>query len=306
MRCFVLTRSIRLTTLKFILLLSIACSAPSVSFAQETGQLWAPTFPSNVEKIGELEYVRYGDRQLKLDLYRPKEKTRDLLPAVVVIRGGAWRRGDKEPMGDMAAALASYGMVAVTIEYRPSTEAVFPAALLDVKAAVRWLRRNAVEHSIDTESIGAIGQSAGGHLALLAGLTPGQYDVEHGDSDSRESSEVQAVVGFSAPVQFHTHPDLEPARVFFGAEYDDDPGIWHEAAPLTHVSSKAPPTLLVTGLKDTVVPRDHPFVLAAAYQQHGVEIEIALLRGAPHSFWNKKEWFGYSIERAARFFLRHL
>lgn len=278
----------------------------SVSLANDTGKPWSPDFPENVEKIENLTYARYGERELKLDLYRPADSSLDRLPAVVVIRGGAWKRGDKESMGPMAAALASHGMVAVSIQYRPSTEAIFPAALLDTKAAVRWLRTHAADFSIDPDAIGATGQSAGGHLALLLGLTSGKSDLEYDTGAGDASSEIQAVVGFGAPVQFHTHPNLEPARVFFGAEFSENPEIWQAAAPITHVSSGAPPTLLMTGMADAVVPKDHPLILASAYQAHDVEIEVVLLAQAPHSFWNKERWFDYSIERAAGFFLRHL
>ena len=131
---------------------------------------------SGVEVTEDLTYARYGDRVLMLDLYRPVLQSSALLPAIVVIRGGSWRRGDKKRFGPMAAALAERGLAAVSIEYRTSDEATFPAAVHDTKAAVRWLRRNADRYGLDANAIGAIGGSAGGHLALylgIAGMTQG-------------------------------------------------------------------------------------------------------------------------------------
>ena len=84
-----------------------------------------------------------------LDLYRPKHRSTGLLPAIVVIRGGGWRMGDKEGFGHIAAALSERGLAAVSIEYRTSREAHFPAAIHDTKAAVRWLRSNAARYSLD-------------------------------------------------------------------------------------------------------------------------------------------------------------
>src|SRR4051812_34494275 len=114
-----------------------------------------------------LVYARYGTRSMHLDLYRPAKVTRQLLPAVVVIRGGGYQHGDSKGYGFIAAHLARAGFAAACIQYRTSQEARFPAPVQDAKAAVRWLRANAAEYRLDPDAIGAIGGSAGGHLAAL-------------------------------------------------------------------------------------------------------------------------------------------
>ena len=96
--------------------------------------------PSGIEVIRDITYATYGDRSLLLDLYLPDEKGSDPLPVIIVIRGGDWRRGGKDGFGPMSAALAKRGLAAACIEYRASGEDIFPAAVEDTKAAVRWLR----------------------------------------------------------------------------------------------------------------------------------------------------------------------
>ena len=93
------------------------------------------------------------------------------MPTIIVIRGGGWTKGDKNGFAPMAAALALRGFATVAIEFRASDEAIFPAAVLDAKSAISWIRENADKYNFDSELIGAIGGSSGAHLAMLLGVT---------------------------------------------------------------------------------------------------------------------------------------
>lgn len=286
----------RVIVLVFLLVL------PEAGWAQ---QPISRDISSDVEVIEDLAYARYEDRVLMLDLYRPVQRSSVLLPAIVVIRGGSWRRGDKERFGPMAAALAARGLAAVSIAYRTSAEATFPAAVHDTKAAVRWLRRNADRYGLDANAIGAIGGSAGGHLALYLGITSGMADLEGAHEVGSPSSRVSAVVGLAAHTDLSLWRD-EAAVAFLGVSYEENPQLWRYASPITHVSESAPPALLMHSEADTGVSIEHPLVLARRYGEAGAEIELFLFPKAPHAFWNFEEWFVDTMDRAAAFFHRHL
>lgn len=285
-----------------LIVLAVLLVLPEAGWAQ---QPISREISSDLEVTEDLAYARYGDRVLMLDLYRPAQRSSALLPAVVVIRGGSWRRGDKERFGPMAAALAERGLAAVSIEYRTSDEATFPAAVHDTKAAVRWLRRNADRFGLDANAIGAIGGSAGGHLALYLGVTSDMADLEGEHEPGSLSSRVSAIVGLAA----HTDLSLwreEAAVEFLGVSYEEDPDLWRFASPITHVTESAPPALLLHSEADTGVSIEHPLLLARRYGEAGAEIELFLFPEAPHAFWNFEEWFADTMDRAAAFFRRHL
>lgn len=255
-------------------------------------------------------YASYADRDLLLDLYMPAERHPSPLPAILVIRGGGWAQGDKEGFGPMAAALAERGFAAASIEYRASGEAVFPAAVEDTKAAVRWLRANAEEFGLDAQSIGAIGGSAGAHLALYLGVTANDRKLEGVGGNASYSSAISAVVGLAAPGDFpalrRRNAAASPIERFVGVAYDENARLWRDASPVTHISPASPPTLLIQSETDNVVPFDQSVQLARSFGAAGVPVELVLIPGAPHAFWNFAQWFDGTMDRAAQFFGTHL
>jgi acetyl esterase/lipase len=258
----------------------------------------------------DLVYASYGARALRLDLHRPAKRGDSPLPAIVVIRGGGWLEGDKEAFGPMAAALAERGFAAVSIEYRASGEAVFPAAVEDTKAAVRWIRANAAKYGLDGDSIGAIGGSAGAHLALYLGVTADSPGLEGEGGNPSRSSAVSAVVGLAAPGDFvamrAASTEGNPLVAFLGTTYEKDPALWAASSPITHIGSASPPALLIQSEADDVVPFGQALRLAQAFGAAGVPVELVLIPGAPHAFWNFEPWFGDTMNRAAAFFRAHL
>jgi acetyl esterase/lipase len=162
------------------------------------------------DDIAVIYNLRYRDGAVKdwvLDVAMPKEHGGKPRPAIVVIHGGGWLEGDKSsfstpknrPPGNIID-FAKLGFAAVTINYRLSGEAPFPAALHDCKCAVRWLRASAKKYQIDPDSIGAWGNSAGGHLALLLGMTAKKPEFEGDGPYGEYSSAVQAVASDSGPI----------------------------------------------------------------------------------------------------------
>ena len=157
--------------------------------------------PQTVRLVTDVVYARYEARELRLDLYLP-EPAAARVPVIVVIRGGGWRSGDKEGFRHIAGYLADAGFAAASIEYRVVPEAVFPAAVQDTKAAVRWLRANGSEYGIDPDRIGAIGGSAGAHLSALLGTSHKVHRLEGAGGHADVSSRVQAVVAMATPTDF--------------------------------------------------------------------------------------------------------
>jgi len=230
-------------------------------------------------------------------------------PAIVVIHGGGWLEGDKSSFsargradaGNLGATpgnildFARLGFVAVTINYRMSGEAPYPAALDDCRCAVRWLRAHAAEYQIDPERIGAYGNSAGGHLALLLAMTDESAESAADRPWPRFSSRVQAAASDSGPLDMAAQYEQGTLRAVVAKFLDGPPDgdrtkIYRRASPNHHISKATPPLLLLYGVEDNQVPVETAdrFVLALA--QAGCQDvsyhRLAAAGHCPHSLLN--------------------
>jgi acetyl esterase/lipase len=239
-----------------------------------------------------------GLRPLELDLWLPPEDAGPS-PVVLFLHGGGWRVGSRSTVGPMYAGqdptpferMAQAGIAVASADYRFSGEAVWPAQLHDAKAAVRWLRARTDELGIDPERIAAWGESAGGHLASLLGLTGGDPALEGDVGVTGPSSEVVAVAAWYAPsdlVGFVDDTGGDPAdattreALLLGGTAVSRPEVAAQASPVCHVSPTAPPFLLAHGLADGVVPRAQSERLYDALVEAGVEAELDLYEDADH------------------------
>jgi acetyl esterase/lipase len=222
-----------------------------------------------------------GYRPLHLDLRVPSGE--GPFPVVVWIHGGAWWAGTRLRLPETIAAVGFHdrllrrGYAVADIDYRLSREAIFPAQLYDVKAAIRWLRRYADDLRLDRDRFVAWGESAGGHLAALAGLT--------GAGDDR----VQAVVDwYGVAGLIDGLPDLladdDPVVWLLGGQPSERPALAAEASPLNHVHRGAPPFLCMHGTADLTVSYRHSEALTAALREQGVRCELHPVVGADHIF----------------------
>jgi pectinesterase len=254
--------------------------------------------------VADIEFARYGNRALRLDLYLPI-LNKAAVPGVIVIRGGGWMVNDKAESAPVASALAERGVAAASIEYRTADEAPFPGAVQDVKAAVRWMRANAKPYGISPDAIGTLGGSSGAQMALLAGLA-NDRDLEGSGGNHDVSSRVQAVVAMAAP----TDPrrlDAGGRRVvaqFLRATPAQNPTLWARASPVNHVGAGGPSVLLMHGTADESVLPEQSLRFANLYRRVGGRVELVLIPNAPHPFWNYKPWFEDTMNRAAAFFHR--
>src|SRR5258708_30961184 len=161
-----------------------------------------PPMPDNVIFEPDLKYAPASGGQLGMDIVRPRDSSGAPHPTVLCIHGGGFRAGARQSYLPLCIKLAQRGYVAATVSYRLAPKSQFPAPVHDVKAAVRWLRANAAKFVIDPERIGVTGGSAGGHLALFLGLTPGVAEFEGYGPNLDQSSRVAAVVDYFGPTDF--------------------------------------------------------------------------------------------------------
>lgn len=237
----------------------------------------------------DIEYARVGERSLKLDLYLPAQKQKT--PLIVWVHGGAWRSGTKAEMPLLD--LVKEGWPAASVEYRLSPEAQFPAQIHDIKAAIRFLRKEGSTYNIDSESILIAGASAGGHLAALVGVTNGHRELEGdvGENDG-EGSSVQGILSFYGAANLTTilsqstphglNVRVPALKLLLGAEPTEIPDAARLASPVFHVDKNDPPLLLFHGDQDPQMPINQSHELEGAYRSANCKVRFEVVHGAAH------------------------
>ncbi|MEC8655444.1 MAG: sulfatase-like hydrolase/transferase [Verrucomicrobiota bacterium] len=257
----------------------------------------------------DLSYAKYGDRTLEMDLYRPKDSW-GALPAILCIHGGGWAKGSRKNYQKIAQSLAVRGYLTAAISYRLSGEAAFPAAIHDCKAAVRFLRAHADTLGVHPNKIGAIGSSAGGHLAALLATSNGIGELEGRGGNANFSSRIQAVVPMGAQTDFLSERTREVSRdraiwkQFMNGSQEENRKLYGLASPFEHLDSGDPPVLFITGEMDDESTRATKF--RTRLTELGIASDLRIIEGAPHGFLAKQVWFDRMIEEADKHFKRTL
>jgi arylsulfatase A len=266
----------------------------------------SPNVPDTVQVEKGLEYARYGERVLKLDLYRPVN-TDSSIPVVVVVAGGGYERVGSEATLAEAVAMAKRGIAAAAIEYRGPSELQFPATVHDIKAAVRWAKANAQLYNLDPEAVGVMGGSFGGQLATYVAVTAGIEELEGEGGNGDFSSDVYAAVGFSALTDLGELPGNTQGIVkdFLGGWEFFHRKKWRFASPITHVGPNSAPLMLMAAEKDVGVPPSQSISMARAYEEAGAEVKLEILPDAIHPFWIFDPWHDQVMDAAANFFIQH-
>ncbi len=245
----------------------------------------------NIEVERDVVYAVIDGDSLTLDLAYSKDRSSPA-PAIVHIHGGGWRDGRKSTK--WAEKFAQWGFVGVSITYRLSGTALFPAGVHDCKTAIRWLRAHAGQYSIDPERIGVAGTSAGGHLSALMGTSGGDPYLEGDGPYADYSSRVQAVVDHFGPTDFmrmndvkgridHFAPD-SPESQWVGDPIREYPDLVRKANPITYIDSADPPTLIIHGEKDGLVIIGQSELLYEALKGAGVETKLVRVKNADHGY----------------------
>ncbi len=236
---------------------------------------------SGVATRKNVVYASRPTGELKADIYAPK--TAGPHPAIIVIHGGYWRFGSKSAMTQRSKQLADRGYVVVNIDYRLAPGSQFPDQIHDVKSAVIWVRQNAQDLQVDPERIGTYGYSAGGHLALLLGMTDGTEGLEGPDASPGVSTRVQAVVAGGPAVDFRDFaPDDDRLDYFLGGTLDEVPQNYQNASPANWVSSDDPPTMVFIGENDSLVSRPKIDDFMDSLDSAGVEHRFYEVAGKNH------------------------
>jgi acetyl esterase/lipase len=270
----------------------------------------APRVPRGTIVHRNLAYVTKGRTRQKLDLYIPKGAEK--APLMILVHGGAFVEGDKSE--EDAAAFVTLGYAVASLNYRYSSDAIFPAQVEDVKAAVRWLRANAGKFGYDPERFGARGSSAGGYLVTMLGVTGGTTKFDVGENLD-VSSRVQAVADRYGPTDFlqmdahrlvpggdtHDTPDSPESRLI-GGSITAHPDRVAAANPINYISSDCPPFIIVHGDSDALVPHQQSEILAAALERAGVPVTLYTVKGGGHGGFDDR-----NAEAVVReFFARYL
>lgn len=256
-----------------------------------SGALDVPaTVPGAVSHRGVVYAEPDGFRPLLLDAHVPAAATGPV-PWVLWIHGGGWEHGDRRqtpehwPEGLLFGAAVDAGLGLVTVDYRLSGEAVYPTQLEDVRAALAFVRRHADVLGLDPERVGVSGESAGGHLAAMLALTAA------GTPEAvRTAALLYAVTDLTTLLDLqgrepHTRADAPESRLL-GAVPEEDPARARAASPMHHVTSEAPPMLVISGDADRVVPAQQSERLHGALLAAGVDSTLDLVPGADHCFWD--------------------
>ncbi|MBM3786312.1 MAG: hypothetical protein FJW30_18285 [Acidobacteria bacterium] len=246
-----------------------------------------PTPPDSVEATYDVEYSRVGER-MAMDIFRPKGVT-DARPTVLCVHGGGFRRGSRVSYHALAIKLAQRGYVAASASYRLSPRHQFPAAVEDVKAAVRFLRANAKKYGIDAGRIGATGGSAGGHLVLMLGLTGDMKTFDGTGPNLDQSAKVQAVVNYYGPTDFtksygKSVDAHEVLPLWLGGDLEHERAYHIQSSPLYYATPVAAPLLSVHGTEDKYVEHAQSVWLTDKLKAMGADAELLTLQGAGHGF----------------------
>lgn len=235
-------------------------------------------------------FAEVDGHPLKLDLYVPRLSKSP--PLVVWIHGGGWRKGSRKK--PKIEAITEHGYALASISYRFTDKAVFPAQIHDCKAAIRWLRAHSDKFGYDSDWIAVAGSSAGGHLALLTGVSGNVAELEGTIGDhATQSSTVQAIIDYYGPSDFALRGKTQPDRAYtaksgsfalLGGIRDGrvERKMESFASPTRYVSADDPPLLIFHGDRDQTVLLDQSERIKDLYSKAGLKVRLVVLEDAGH------------------------
>jgi len=262
-----------------------------------------PSLPKNVVAYEHVVYSNPEDgRHLHMNIYRPDDAK--MYPVLLMVHGGGWSSGDLTLQVPMAQQIAARGYVTIPVEYRLSPEVAYPAAVYDLKTAIRWIRAHAYEYGIDTTKIAISGCSAGGQLAMLTGTTNFQSAYENPGEYSEYWSNVHAIINvdgisdFSTDELIATRESLAkgktPASIkWLGATYEENNEVWLAASPVNHVAKDSAPVCFI----NSSIPRFHGGrdEVIEKLAVYNIYTEVHAIDDTPHPFWLFHPWFDTTV-----------
>ena len=246
---------------------------------------WTKTDPQKLDFVdriapGSAEYkgkpivgIGFGsDERQKLDIYVPETKREKPYPVLLFFHGGAWRDGERDGYGFLGRAFAARGIVTVVADYRKSPKHRFPAFVEDTASAIAWVHANIEKHSGDSSRIYIMGHSAGAHIAMMAALDR-QWLAAH----NLDGKAIRGVIGLAGPYDF-LPLTTDSSKIALGQWRD-----LNETQPVHYARGDAPPLLLLTGDKDTVVKPRNSRSLSARIEKLGGEQKLKVYPNVDHA-----------------------
>lgn len=245
---------------------------------------------SKVEVIRDVVYREVDGIRLRLDVYRPKNRSAQLLPSIIFVHGGAWVLGSKRQSPFLMFDLAAAGYVVFAINYRLAPRFPLPAAIHDCKAAVAWVSEHAPKYGGTPDAV-AMGNSAGGHLAAMLACSAVDRSLQPGFEDKdcsvRGGVILYGLSDFTGIFEHHPHPIAHYLleELVFCRRYREHTEVFRRAQPVSYLSTEIPPLLLIHGEHDVMIPivEAHNFYQrlkeAGARRVHLCEVPLA-----PHAF----------------------
>lgn len=256
--------------------------------------------PSSIQ-LENIPYKQIEGQTLAADVFIPN-KGKKQYGAVLLVHGGGWISGAKENLRPLAQRLSENGYVAVSANYRLSTKAQFPAAVIDLKSAVKWMRTHAKDLKIDPDHIAILGASAGAQLATLVGVS--HSDPLFYDGNTAVSDQVQAVINIDGITSF-IHPEAEESEIagkWLGGLKDENYENWKRASPLEYVNQTCPPILFINSAHDRFhAGRDD---MIAQLDRYDIYSQVHTFSESPHSFWLLHPWFEPTLDYCLKFLKR--
>ena len=268
-------------------------------FAQ-THENWSDYIAIDYDILPDITYSIANNTELKLDLYLPRNN-REPHPTLIYFHGGGWVSGQKERNVLYLLPYISFGWAVVNVEYRLSRNSLAPAAVEDGRCALRWVITHAKEYNLDPDKIVLTGPSAGGHLALITGMLPGQSMFDrHCPTDDRIRwrSSAEPEIHVAAIINWYGITDVADlldgtnakhyAIEWFGSMSNREE-LAKEVSPLNYVRAGLPPILTIHGDKDNIVPYSHAIRLHSALDKIGIPNQLHTINGSSHGEFNREE-----------------
>ena len=257
-------------------------------------------------------YGRIDNLDIEGTLFLPAEAVSLQKPAVLFIHGGGWRNGTRQRFFQWAEKMTISGMAAFCISYRLSHEGIYPAAIQDAKCAVRFLRANAAKYGLNPDRIGAVGTSAGAHLAACLATTGNKkiktWEDKGGFADY--ASHINAAVllngEFDVPGWWKYGQYNDFMLDFIGKSYDEAPGLYAEASPITHIDSQTCPCLLIHGEEDKIAPICQSVDFYRQILLKGGNADLIRVPEAGHAWFYNEPYNSQCINYTSNYMIKHL
>lgn len=261
-----------------------------------------PDVPEDIEAIKNIEYKSIEGKSLQLDIYKLKD-IKDDAPLLVFLHGGGWRKGDRADMLPLLVDFAKQGYMTATVSYRFGP---YPECVEDISNAVNWFYDHGDQYGYDPDRIALVGASAGAHLAMMAGY--GWKEKTTGRDSTKSNHRIKAVVNIFGPVDMTTDfaRHHSTAIAFMARSYEEAPELYKEASPIQYVDKDSPPTMIIQGTSDELVPNSQADQLKARLDSLGVPCVDYRFPLWPHAMIVVQRVYDYCPPKMNDFFEKYL